>query len=160
MRKAATELHEQLSKVEFDYRRAKRTTEWQRFTLIKKALSGFYLDEGRHREVFEVNGNYVVKVPCHKDGKYDNLREWKRFRRRQKSGKRWNSPIEFAKCCLVDVAGSKILVMERLRDVNTPNDNAPNSWPDWVDHIDSSQCGFNNAGQLVAFDYGDEDDDL
>jgi hypothetical protein len=131
----------------------------QRIKYIQKLLSDDLIDSGRHRKVYSINNDYVLKVPRASGFSHINEEEWECFRKRQKYGSRWNKKIDFARCYLIQITGVSLLVMERLRHIRTPEDywgdRIPKSWPSWVREIDCAQCGRNKLGKLVAFDYSD-----
>jgi len=155
MRQAATELRKTLAELNFDETHAANLTVGKRLEYFRTILAPKRVGEGRHRHVYGVNGHYVVKVPA--DAAYRNINtaEWNIFRRRQRAGSKWSLPAEPAKCCMVKIAGTKLLVMERLSSVCTPdNKRKPRDWPKWVYRIDCCQCGKDRDGKVVAFDYG------
>lgn len=157
MRNAASELKKTLAELNFDEQHAIQLSAEDRLRYLGKVLQPHYIGCGRHRYVYGVNGHYVVKVPVSTKYTAINTAEWNVFRRRQKAGSKWSKELpEPAKCCVVTVAGQKLLIMERLKNVRTPDNKkqVPKDWPPWVHWLDCCQCGESSEGKIVAFDYG------
>jgi hypothetical protein len=157
MRKAVNELKKTLAELKFDEEHALRLSKADRLKYFRTVLKSRYIDSGRHRFVYSINGHFVVKVPVLPLHSYINVAEWEKFRKRQKAGTKWPLKAEPAKCRLVEVAETKLLIMERLFNVHTPDAmRVPKHWPSWVYKIDCSQCGETSDGKIVAFDYGSD----
>lgn len=104
------------------------------------------IGEGRNRIVYVSEcGNYVFKVPINKDGEFNNWCEHVRFNEYKE---KW---YPLARCH--GIPESFILIMEYV-DADYILHVPVNERPDWVGFVDCAQVGYNKAGELVAYDYG------
>lgn len=102
------------------------------------------IGEGRNRRVYLLpSGKNVIKVPLNDDGISDNCVEDSRFRKHRA---KW---YPLARCRLLDYT-KYYLIMEYVKPAKKPYD----CGEAWVYSVDCGQVGFNRAGRLVAFDYG------
>ncbi len=109
------------------------------------------IGEGRNRRVYLLSsGKNVIKVPLNDDGISDNCIEDFRFRKHR------NEWYPLARCRLLDYT-QYILIMEYVAMIDYC---VPGTWNEmcklhsWIMSVDSGQVGYNRAGKLVAFDYG------
>lgn len=103
---------------------------------------------GCYRVTF-IGDDYVIKVPYNNHGIECNIKE-----------SEWDDDkVPLASCELIDgIPGfvSKLLKMEKLTPVpgatHVRSYSPKFEYPSWVNCIDGYQCGYNAAGDLVAFD--------
>lgn len=116
----------------------------------KRAVAVHY---GRNRNVFEMQNNYVVKIPRNPDGCVDN--DWE--------GSVSNSPetfndmneIQYPRTRIVDFEGFPVLFMEKVEYLTHDEIcHLLGKEPWWVGCIDCGQVGVTKCNRLVAFDYG------
>jgi hypothetical protein len=116
----------------------------------RRAIAAY---SGRNRNVFEMPGGYVIKLPRNCDGITDNDWEGSVSNYPENIG---NHEFEqFARTRLFYYGEIPVLFMERVAPLTSAEVIARfGEEPDWVYSIDGGQVGVNRKGQLVAYDYG------
>lgn len=112
--------------------------------LAEYAVAYPCLGEGRNRRVFQINENFVVKVPLNEFGLCDNESEARAFAQEGYGGY-----VPYAECeVLHSKDGLPLLKMEfvKIGCVEDP--------PDWALSIDCAQIGWTQDNRLVAYDFG------
>jgi len=94
---------------------------------------------GRHRTVLRWR-NWVLKIPHHEMGFYDNWKEARTFRECHYP----EGNEQYARCRLLK---NGWLLMEYVEHM--PWQSAPH----WADCIDCRQVGYNRRGAVVAYDF-------
>jgi hypothetical protein len=101
------------------------------------------IGEGRHRIVYRLNDQSVIKIPRGEWGLASNSREASISQTTDEKG--WLFGIRYAKCH----EKGPILVMEYVTPVPYTK-----AMPAWVNFVDCQQVGYDREGNLKAFDFG------
>lgn len=111
---------------------------------VKKKIEeygGEKCGEGRTRLVF-LRGDVVLKVPKFKEAELENKCERNAYLEAKNKGN------EYAACRLVKFCGVKVLMMEKVNEIEIETE--------WSKKLDDNQVGLNKDGELKAFDYPDD----
>lgn len=103
------------------------------------------LGVGSGRAVFQLDHDWVVKVPRNQQGESWNLKEAELYKRYGKRG-----PIPYAECHIVMDANVALLKMETVK----PVPQHLGGLPEWTAKVEGRQVGWTKDHELVAFDFG------
>jgi len=86
----------------------------------------------------------VLKVPKEIEGEDDLFYEERIYKKYKK-----DNSIKYAECQIRVIYGIHCLIMEKVKPISDYKD-----LPKWTYYVDCQQVGYNNSGELLAYDYG------
>ncbi|MBA9846800.1 hypothetical protein [Ralstonia pickettii] len=108
---------------------------------------------GRTRNVFQMRGGYVVKLPKNFLGIRDNDWEGAVSNAPDSLGCEWH--VQYPRTRLAVFDEVPVVFMEFVKPLSSQEIVSQfGHEPEWVMSVDGGQVGVNRAGRLVAYDYG------
>jgi hypothetical protein len=109
-----------------------------------------FLASGIRRSTWAKNDKFVLKVPHNDAGLYHNTSEASRY---NKFGKFGDFPL--AACHIIHIYDIPLVKMEMIKPLLWTDYREFKKTNGWVDFVDCGQVGYDDQGNVVAYDYGD-----